>query len=71
MDRNEAILTSIITDTDYGEPPQSRNEALLLELKKKIASNSNSDFTPITADEIHGMFENSPNSSESVIECES
>lgn len=34
--RNEAILQSIINDTEYTAPPQSRIEALLLELKGQL-----------------------------------
>ena len=34
--RNEAILESIINETEYTEEPQSRIEELLLELKVKI-----------------------------------
>lgn len=34
--RNEAILTAIIDGTEYTAPPQSRIEALLIELKEAI-----------------------------------
>ena len=41
--RNEDILTAIINGDEYNEPPQSRIEALLLELKAAIEEGSGTD----------------------------
>ena len=34
--RNEAILQSMIAGTEYTDPPQSRIESLLLQLKEQL-----------------------------------
>lgn len=53
MSRNEAIIQSIIDGTSYTEKPQSRLEALLLELKEVIET-SGGDMKVVETTDEHG-----------------
>lgn len=59
--RNEQILRAAIDGTDYGEPPQSRIEELLIELKETIEAGGGggtpSDVKSITKAEIDDLFD--------------
>ena len=51
--RNEAILQSIINSIEYADPPQSRLEDLLLQLKEAIESGGggSSSLLPVTTED--------------------
>lgn len=57
--RNEQILRAAIDGTDYGEPPQSRIEELLIELKETIedgGGGGTSDTKPLTETQVNNLL---------------
>ena len=57
LSRNEDILTAMINGTKYEEVPQSRMEALLLELKDVIDSGGGGgDTNPLTPTQMQNLL---------------